>query len=51
MKNFIEQKADLQREIQDRERENQSLFNRIDHNEKMITTLRKTLAEVGKEAE
>lgn len=51
MKTFIEQKADLAREIAERERENESLFDRIDHNEKMITELRKRLAEVGKEVE
>jgi len=51
MKTFIEQKSDLRREIEERERENESLFHRIDHNESMIAELKKTLAKVGTEGE
>ena len=49
MKTFIEQKEELRREIEERRRENESLFRRIDHNEEMILTLEKTLEEVGTE--
>ena len=51
MKTFIEQKNDLRREIEQRERENESLFNRIDHNEIMIAQLKDTLAKVGTKVE
>jgi predicted RNase H-like nuclease (RuvC/YqgF family) len=49
MKTFIEQKAELRGEIEQRERENESLFNRIDHNETTITELKKKLEQVGTE--
>jgi len=48
MKTFIEQKAEITKQIEELERENNSLFDRIDHNENMITVLKKTLAEIGK---
>lgn len=48
MKTFIEQKAELRGEIERRERENESLFNRIEINEAMIIGLKMTLEQVGK---
>ena len=51
MKTFIEQKAELRGEIGQRERENESLFNRIEHNESMIIELKKKLEQVGKEVQ
>jgi len=47
MKTFIEQKAELKREIEELERANRRLFDEIDQNEHQITLLQQILAEVG----
>jgi len=49
LKTFIEQKADLSREIEELERENRRLFDTIDKNELTISQLKEILAEVGME--
>ena len=51
MKTFIEQKREVEQEIEDRERENESLFHRIDHNDTIIKQLRENLARIGKPSE
>ena len=47
MRTFIEQKADVQAEILTLERENESLFNKIDQNEFKIKELERLLNEIG----
>lgn len=51
MKTFIEQKREVEQEIESRERENESLLDRIDHNDTMIKQLKENLARIGKPAE
>lgn len=49
MKTFIEQKAELKRQIEELERENRRLFDTIDKNEQTIAELEEILTEVGTE--
>ena len=48
MKTFIGQKEQLRREIAELEREINSLYDRIDHDERLITEKRELLDIIGK---